>query len=103
MTIAVVLAIALIIEFWIPLLAVLAVSLVGYVGYRLVLALRRRSERWFVADDTGVKRSAVVPGTSHAPAGWYPDPLGGHQHRYWDGMTWSDSVSDDGIVTSQPL
>jgi hypothetical protein len=68
-----------------------------------VLAFRRTPDIGHAADDRGVNRSATVPDTSHVPAGWYPDPLGGHQHRYWDGSTWSDSVSDDGAVTSAPL
>jgi hypothetical protein len=26
------------------------------------------------------------------PAGWYQDPSGGRQLRWWDGSTWSDHV-----------
>lgn len=37
------------------------------------------------------------------PADWYPDPLGVHQYRYWDGLMWSDSVANNGVVSSQPL
>lgn len=36
------------------------------------------------------------------PARWSPDPLGRHQYRYWDGSQWTDHVSDDGMVTSDP-
>ena len=32
-------------------------------------------------------------------AGWWPDPLGRHQHRYWDGNQWTTNVSDAGIPT----
>lgn len=28
------------------------------------------------------------------PAGWYPDPGGGHERRYWDGAQWTTSVAD---------
>lgn len=28
------------------------------------------------------------------PAGWYPDPQGGHERRYWDGTQWTTSVAD---------
>jgi hypothetical protein len=35
---------------------------------------------------------------SETPAGWYPDPQGGHQHRYWDGNTWTDQVADSGVA-----
>ncbi|MBI5232229.1 MAG: HEAT repeat domain-containing protein [Coriobacteriales bacterium] len=27
---------------------------------------------------------------------WYPDPMGRHQHRYWDGRSWTDHVADAG-------
>jgi hypothetical protein len=37
------------------------------------------------------------------PANWYPDPKGRHQHRYWDGMTWTDHVSDNGITSIDPV
>lgn len=30
------------------------------------------------------------------PPGWYPDPTGRHQHRYWDGTQWSDQISSYG-------
>lgn len=33
------------------------------------------------------------------PAGWYPDPTGRHQHRYWDSNRWTSSVSDGGVVS----
>jgi hypothetical protein len=43
----------------------------------------------------------IAPGA--ASAGWQPDPSGKHQMRYWDGMRWSASVSDNGQVGSDPL
>jgi uncharacterized RDD family membrane protein YckC len=30
--------------------------------------------------------------------GWYPDPSGRHQVRYWDGSGWTAHVSDNGIA-----
>lgn len=32
-----------------------------------------------------------------APAGWHPDPYGKHQLRYFDGTSWREMVSDDGV------
>jgi hypothetical protein len=32
------------------------------------------------------------PSTSNAPAGWYHDPLGLPQVRWWNGMTWTNDV-----------
>jgi hypothetical protein len=31
-------------------------------------------------------------GTDGPPAGWFPDPAGTGQLRYWDGGAWTDSV-----------
>jgi hypothetical protein len=35
--------------------------------------------------------------------GWYPDPTGRHELRYWDGRMWSDSVSDGPERSSDPV
>ncbi|WP_434810138.1 phospholipid scramblase-related protein [Microbacterium sp. bgisy189] len=34
--------------------------------------------------------------TEHAPAGWFPDPFGRHEHRYWDGAQWTEHVGSHG-------
>jgi uncharacterized RDD family membrane protein YckC len=36
------------------------------------------------------------------PARWAPDPLGRHHYRYWDGAQWTEHVSDDGVVSTDP-
>jgi uncharacterized protein YxjI len=36
------------------------------------------------------------------PAGWYPDPAGRHEHRYWDGAQWTDHVSSHGRQSVDP-
>ncbi len=36
-----------------------------------------------------------------APAGWYADPMGHHEFRYWDSVRWTDRVSDHGITASE--
>lgn len=34
-----------------------------------------------------------------APAAqWFADPSGRHQHRWWDGSTWTEHVADNGVV-----
>jgi len=36
------------------------------------------------------------------PAGWYPDPAGSPQQRWWDGSQWSDMLQPVS-VTSEPV
>lgn len=31
--------------------------------------------------------------------GWYDDPRGRHDHRYWDGERWTDQVANDGVTS----
>jgi uncharacterized protein YxjI len=35
--------------------------------------------------------------------GWYPDPLGRHDHRYWDGREWTHHVGSGGQQGVDPL
>jgi Protein of unknown function (DUF2510) len=35
-------------------------------------------------------------------AAWYADPLARHELRYWDGRSWTDHVSDAGVVGLDP-
>ncbi len=37
------------------------------------------------------------------PAGWYADPAGRHEYRYWDGTGWTPGVADRGITATDPL
>ena len=45
---------------------------------------------------------------SHPP-GWYPDPMGRHEYRWYDGTAWTDQVSShgrqavDAVHTAQPM
>lgn len=34
--------------------------------------------------------------------GWYPDPTGRHEQRYWDGRQWSNRVADDSVRSDDP-
>jgi hypothetical protein len=36
-------------------------------------------------------------------ADWYPDPIGRHELRYWDGAAWSDNVADGGRTSVDPV
>ncbi len=37
-----------------------------------------------------------------ARAGWYPDPTGHHEFRYWTGTEWTSDTSDRGTSPSDP-
>jgi len=37
------------------------------------------------------------------PSGWYPDPSGRHEHRYWHGGRWTEQVSNGGRRTSEAV
>lgn len=38
----------------------------------------------------------------HAP-NWYPDPMGRHEYRWFDGSAWTDQVSSQGKQSTDPL
>jgi len=42
-------------------------------------------------------------GNQIVPAGWNVDPTTRHQLRYWDGVRWTEFVSDNGAQSSDPL
>lgn len=50
-----------------------------------------------------VAQPVVQPVASGQPAGWYPDPLGRHQLRWWGGVSWMDAVMDGGVQASDPV
>ncbi len=45
---------------------------------------------------------APIAPSPQAPAGWFPDPYGRYEQRYWDGTTWTNSVLVDGISIFEP-
>lgn len=44
----------------------------------------------------------VTPATDHAP-NWYPDPMGRHEYRYFDGTNWTEHVSSHGRQSTDAL
>ncbi len=40
---------------------------------------------------------ATASGPSVAPAGWYPDPAGRAEQRWWDGAEWTPWIADGGV------
>jgi hypothetical protein len=37
-----------------------------------------------------------VSDPTSSPSGWFPDPLGRHEHRYFNGTSWTADVADGG-------
>lgn len=37
------------------------------------------------------------------PPGWFPDPVGRHEYRWWDGTTWTDQAASGGRSVVDPL
>ena len=46
-----------------------------------------------------LKPATPTPTAATTTAGWWPDPHGRHQHRYWDGTRWTPNVSDAGVTS----
>lgn len=44
----------------------------------------------------------MVDGLTWEP-GWFPDPTGRHDHRWWDGAAWTAHVADAGVAGSDPI
>src|SRR4051812_11698543 len=38
-----------------------------------------------------------------ATSGWFADPAGRHQVRYFDGTSWTDQVADNRVISVEPL
>jgi len=36
------------------------------------------------------------------PSGWFPDPTGRHEARFWDGAAWTDHIADGGVTGVDP-
>src|SRR5436309_557421 len=49
-----------------------------------------------------VMRTFTAPTTVDGP-GWYADPSGHYDHRYWDGSGWTEHVSRGGVAETAPI
>lgn len=44
-----------------------------------------------------------MPEAVNWPPGWFRDPTGRHDHRWWDGAAWTGHVADAGVASSDAL
>ena len=51
----------------------------------------------------GQAPQAPPPPVENPPFGWYEDPSGRHEKRYWDGTRWTEHVSDGEVRSSDPV
>ena len=50
----------------------------------------------------GSAQQTTTPTTPSVPAGWYADPAGRFELRYWDGTAWTEHVSRGGQQYTDP-
>jgi hypothetical protein len=85
-------------------LAVAVGSLLGVLVVRAITirqALRQGLDPAPIPQASAV-RAAGSAGPLDAP-GWYPDPGGRYEYRYWDGATWTEHVSRYGMSSTAPV
>lgn len=79
--------------------------LLGFIGWIIAATLSNTPEK--EAEDQAKIAAAqgrtVVPSTSPTAARqWAPDPYGRHNHRYFNGIRWTDKVADAGTESVEP-
>jgi uncharacterized protein YxjI len=52
--------------------------------------------------DTGDQTTPPPAADATHPPDWYPDPLGRHEVRYWDGTQWTEHVASHGRQSVDP-
>jgi len=75
-----------------------------FIGWVVAMAMACRSaDRNIVVHQYGASASFVAPTPSQQAPGWFADPSLSHQLRYWDGARWTESVSDAGTSSVDPV
>ncbi len=86
--------------------------LIGLVLYLIArVTTRTRANSAATSSFSAQGTTGTVPDLGHGgpppalypPSGWYPDPSGRHEHRYWDGKGWTAHVSTGGVHSEEPL
>jgi hypothetical protein len=89
---------------WVVLIAVgfvlCAVGLVIDLVY--LLSIRPQLDRVAARPGVAVAQVAAVAPVAPQP-GWYPDPHARHELRWFDGLRWTEHVSDGGVTATEPV
>jgi hypothetical protein len=48
------------------------------------------------------RRKPTTTASGPVPPGWFPDPSDNTRSRWWDGQSWTDSLSDQGSSGHDP-
>jgi hypothetical protein len=72
----------------------------GLLAVTLVMTVVVGRSAAFVRKDTG---EGTRPEQLAPPAGWFHDPTGRHEQRYWNGRQWTDDVSTSGTISTDAL
>ena len=51
--------------------------------------------------DSKVALSAAQ--TASVPGGWFADPTGRHELRFWDSVRWTAAVADNGVTSADEV
>ena len=71
-------------------------------GGRVHAIMRREGAPSAAAAAGASAPSNATVAITHTPAGWYPDPSGRFEMRYWDGLAWTEHVSRQGQQYTDP-
>jgi hypothetical protein len=52
--------------------------------------------------ETVSETASAAPTFTGVPPGWFTDPSGRHQQRYWSGSAWTEHVTDAGAPGTDP-
>jgi hypothetical protein len=75
------------------------------VPYRLLRRGSRKRKKTAMQHREGlaaVNAQGAAPGAPPAAAGWYPDPRGRFDQRYFDGTAWTDHVYRGTVQSIDP-
>ena len=78
-----------------------ALGILGLIGLVIIAVLKPTLEHQAKQMTGSYINYGGVP--QQPAAAWWPDPLHRHQLRYWDGVRWTDYVSDHGVQTTDPV
>ena len=79
-------------------------AFIPLVNFVLLFFFIQEGDRGFNQYGPDPKATTVAIGAAPSvPSGWHPDPTGRHQFRYWDAGQWTHHVSDNGVVSTDPV